>query len=96
MSETATPAQDTKRRLAPQVSFKPDPSYENGKKNSDGPRKSVIRFTREVLIAKRKPSSLMACMAVLTDVVSEEPSDPVCFETLEPEDVSFFFFYTAN
>lgn len=87
MSETATPAQDTKRRLAPQVSFKPDPSYENGKKNSDGPRKSVIRFTREVLIAKRKPSSLMACMAVLTDVVSEEPSDPVCFETLEPEDV---------
>jgi hypothetical protein len=88
MSESPVPTQDTKRRLAPQVSFKPDPSYENGKRNSsDAPRKVVIRFTREVLIAKRKPSSLMACMANLPDIVSENPADPVCFETLEPEDV---------
>jgi hypothetical protein len=88
MSEAPIQTQDTKRRLAPQVSFKPDPSYENGKRNtSDTPRKTVIRFTREVLIAKRKPSSLMACMANLSDIVSENPADPVCFETLEPEDV---------
>jgi hypothetical protein len=48
----------------------------------------VTRYTREQLIALRKSSTVLPSMKNMSDIVSLETQEPVCFTKLEPEDVS--------
>jgi hypothetical protein len=48
----------------------------------------VTRYTREQLIALRRPSSILPSMKVMSEVSSLETQEPVCFTKLEPEDVN--------
>lgn len=45
-----------------------------------------------MLIAKRKQSKILASMAALPDITTEVAQDPVCFDPLDPEDVSAYSF----
>lgn len=48
-----------------------------------------MRFTREMIIAMRKASKMLDALSRVPDIVVQEPQDPVCFTTLEPEQVCF-------
>lgn len=47
----------------------------------------MIRFTRDELLALRKPTRLMPEMAQIPHVISVEPLDPASGKPLEPEEV---------
>ena len=48
---------------------------------------SVIRFTREEIMSRRKPSKVLASMLELHDILSIPPLDPVSFTTLDYDEV---------
>lgn len=48
----------------------------------------VIRFTKDDMLALRKSSKMLSCMSDMLEVVSLTALEPVCYERLEPEDVS--------
>jgi hypothetical protein len=81
----------SKRRLAPQVSFKQETQYETTKQKTsaatEAPKRVVIRYTREQIISMRKQAPILQRMINIQEVVTEKIQDPVCFEPLEPEDV---------
>ena len=49
---------------------------------------TVTRFTKEEMMTFRQPVNILGFMADMTDVISTERLNPVCFERFEPEDVS--------
>jgi hypothetical protein len=48
---------------------------------------AVIRFTREEIMSRRKPSKVLASMMDLHDVLSVPPLDPVSFTPLDHDEV---------
>ena len=55
----------------------------------------VIRFTKEEMMTFRQPVPILSFMADMTDVVSQERLNPVCFERFEPEDVSLCYIFDS-
>ena len=47
----------------------------------------VIRFTREEIMSRRKPSKVLPSMLDLHDILSIPPLDPVSFTTLDYDEV---------
>lgn len=49
---------------------------------------AVIRFTKDDMLALRKPpSKILSVMSDMLEVVSLTALDPVCFDKLDPDDV---------
>lgn len=48
---------------------------------------TVIRYSKEEMMTYRQPVKMLSSMAELTEILSTERQNPVCFERFEPEDV---------
>lgn len=48
-----------------------------------------MRFTREMIIAMRKSSKMLDGLSRVQDIIVPDAQDPVCFTTLEPEQVCY-------
>lgn len=86
-SSSWTDVSSTKsRRLAPQWASTKQESVPAASV-TESAKKKVLRYTRDEILAMRKPSRIIPEMLEIPDVVSEECLDPVLFNPIYPDEV---------